>query len=727
MRSGIAGEQVGHRGASLKVRRLNWLLAGAAFWLVLAAASAHAQNATINWYRVANGGGVSTGNGCTIMGTIGQAEPGLVQAGNVAVVEGFWSADAVVPPRVIYWISTAGGNWSNPANWIPNQVPGPRDEVHIILNTAVTVDMDTTAGSLVLSSGTLTGPGKLTLTGALNWTGGTITGTVQCNGGTVDHNTWLIGGQLINTGHLTVSTEQGYSFSTGDGSVISNLAGGTLDWVTDAGTTWSGSTPGTIYNAGLFRKSAGTGTTSIYDTFNNLANGTVEADSGILSLREGGLNSGTNAANAGGTLDFGGGTHTLDANSWLAGSGVISCSRETVNFSGASASTGTILIDGGTFNFNNVTPASVPAVTITSGRLGGSGALVATGPLNWTGGTITGTVQCNGGTVDHNTWLIGGQLINTGHLTVSTEQGYSFSTGDGSVISNLAGATLDWATDSGTTPSGGMNGTIYNAGLFRKTAGTGTTTIGDNFTNTATVETWSGTLQFNMACVQNAGQTRLLGGRLQAGNGFLLNGGLLEGTNTLIGNVLNKATVAPGVASSPGVLTISGNYTEAGASFLEIGIGGATPGTGFDQLSVSGTATLAGTLAVSLINGFVPPTNSTYNFLTAGSRNGTFSTTNYPSSLSSAAVSYAANGASLIVAGTPSAPPLLTIRLLGANSVSLSWPSSATGFNLEATPSLAPATWTLVGLVPADDGITKSLILPLSSSATMFYRLHLSQ
>jgi len=33
--------------------------------------------------------------------------------------------------------------------------------------------------------------------------------------------------------------------------------------------------------------------------------------------------------------------------------------------------------------------------------------------------------------------------------------------------------------------------------------------------------------------------------------------------------------------SSPGVLTISGNYTEAGASVLEIGLGGATPGAGF--------------------------------------------------------------------------------------------------------------------------------------------------
>ncbi len=193
-------------------------------------------------------------------------------------------------------------------------------------------------------------------------------------------------------------------FITGGGSVISNLAGGTFDFVTDAGTTYNGGAFGTIYNAGLFRKSAGAGKSTIQDTFNNLANGTVEADSGILSLQNGGLNSGTNAANSGGALDFGGGTHTLDVNSLLAGSTVISCSAGAVNFSGASALTGTMLIDGGTFNFNNATPASVSAVTITAGTLGGNGRVAATGALTWTAGTISGVVQCNGGSV-------GGDLI----------------------------------------------------------------------------------------------------------------------------------------------------------------------------------------------------------------------------------------------------------------------------------------------------------------------------
>jgi len=224
-----------------------------------------------------------------------------------------------------------------------------------------------------------------------------------------------------------------------------------------------------------------------------------------LSLQNGGLNSGTNVASAVATLDFGGGTHTLDANSWLAGSGVISCSAGAINFSGSSVLTGTVLVDGGTFNFNNLAPATVAGMTITSGTLGGTGTVVTTGPLNWTAGTISGVVQCNGGMVGGGvylyTYLTGGQLINTGYLMVKTaSQTGQFLTSSGSVISNLAGGTFDLVTDMGTTWNGsGVRGTIYNAGLFRKSAGAGTSTIADTFNNLATgiVEADSGSLSLH--------------------------------------------------------------------------------------------------------------------------------------------------------------------------------------------------------------------------------------
>jgi hypothetical protein len=59
---------------------------------------------------------------------------------------------------------------------------------------------------------------------------------------------------------------------------------------------------------------------------------------------------------------------------------------------------------------------------------------------------------------------------------------------------------------------------------------------------------------------------------------------------------------------------------------LDIAIGGTTAGTKYDQLNVSGAASLKGTLNLSLIGGFVPTVGSTFEILNAGSVTGTFST-----------------------------------------------------------------------------------------------------
>ena len=60
-------------------------------------------------------------------------------------------------------------------------------------------------------------------------------------------------------------------------------------------------------------------------------------------------------------------------------------------------------------------------------------------------------------------------------------------------------------------------------------------------------------------------------------------------------------------------------------------IGGLSPGTGYDQLVVSGNASLAGTLNTSLIGSFVPPAGSTFTLVqAAGGLSGTFNTINQP-------------------------------------------------------------------------------------------------
>jgi hypothetical protein len=57
---------------------------------------ASAQNYSINWYKIAGGGGISTGGTYQVSGTIGQPDAsGAMNGGNYSVTGGFWSLFAV--------------------------------------------------------------------------------------------------------------------------------------------------------------------------------------------------------------------------------------------------------------------------------------------------------------------------------------------------------------------------------------------------------------------------------------------------------------------------------------------------------------------------------------------------------------------------------------------------------------------------------------------------------
>jgi hypothetical protein len=54
-----------------------------------------------------------------------------------------------------------------------------------------------------------------------------------------------------------------------------------------------------------------------------------------------------------------------------------------------------------------------------------------------------------------------------------------------------------------------------------------------------------------------------------------LRGGSLSGSGTITGSVSNNATLSPG--ASPGLLAITGTYTEGSGAHLQIELGGTTP------------------------------------------------------------------------------------------------------------------------------------------------------
>ncbi len=110
-------------------------------------------------------------------------------------------------------------------------------------------------------------------------------------------------------------------------------------------------------------------------------------------------------------------------------------------------------------------------------------------------------------------------------------------------------------------------------------------------------------------------------------------GGLLGGSGTVsvVSHTLtNHGTIAPG--NSPGILTIDGNFAQGAGGRTEIEIGGPDPGTGFDQLAITGSAALDGTLALATINGYAP--DGGYPVLTFASRGGSeFATVEDPSAI----------------------------------------------------------------------------------------------
>jgi hypothetical protein len=63
--------------------------------LLAATFASHAQNYSIDWHKVAGGGGTSTGGVYSVSGTVGQPDAGSMSGGNYSLSGGFWSLFAI--------------------------------------------------------------------------------------------------------------------------------------------------------------------------------------------------------------------------------------------------------------------------------------------------------------------------------------------------------------------------------------------------------------------------------------------------------------------------------------------------------------------------------------------------------------------------------------------------------------------------------------------------------
>lgn len=98
----------------------------------------------------------------------------------------------------------------------------------------------------------------------------------------------------------------------------------------------------------------------------------------------------------------------------------------------------------------------------------------------------------------------------------------------------------------------------------------------------------------------------------------------MAGYGTLKANVINAGTIEPGYFYFPNTLTIDGKYTQTSTGHLKTELAGTTAGTGYDQLVITGQATLNGTVDVYLSFGFQPNLGNTFDVVTFASRLGNF-------------------------------------------------------------------------------------------------------
>jgi hypothetical protein len=367
-----------------------------------------------------------------------------------------------------------------------------------------------------------------------------------------------------------------------------------------------------------------------------------------------------------GTLDGTGGSLSTSAISSIA---TLNVSGGSVTVSAASAIS-SLTISGGTLTISAA--SSIAALTLSGGTLAGASPATVTGTFTWTGGTVSSSSLTLAGTsslsvsglsslTDSGTVYNSGTATWTGGGTLHINSGTWNTTSGGTFVAN--------ATAAETISVGfGMSSTFTNAGTFSKT-GTATTTFASTvtITNTGTTSVSAGTLvlttgstsgtislasgteldlagTFTLASassitgsgtVKITGGTTTLGGTVTASSVTVNSGATLTGVATINANVTNNGTLLEKnvflVSGVLGILVINGNFTQGFGGTLNMLIGGTTAGTGYDQLQISGTATLGGTLTVGTVSGYTIPTGQTFSLLTYGSYSGSFGTINYDS------------------------------------------------------------------------------------------------
>ncbi len=236
-----------------------------------------------------------------------------------------------------------------------------------------------------------------------------------------------------------------------------------------------------------------------------------------------------------------------------------------------------------------------------------SGIFINLGSNNTIGGTVAAAANLVSGNRLGGIWITGNDNLVEGN-DVGTDASGTVALANGGIGVEIYSGGIDNTIGGGITSAANVISGNTGYGIQVDGATTTGNILDDNFV---------GTGADGIGTVLNGG------GALEITNGVAV---LAQGTFT--GNVLNQGTL--GFWDAPSVITIVGNYTQSAAGILDVDLGG-TSSSQYDQLLVSGTATLAGTLDVDLIDAFSIGLAEDFQVLTYDVVSGTFTTYEYPS------------------------------------------------------------------------------------------------
>ncbi|MCV2360674.1 PEP-CTERM sorting domain-containing protein [Paucibacter sp. TC2R-5] len=476
------------------------------------------------------------------------------------------------------------------------------------VNNAGTLSLDggvlAIAGDLLVQGSGLTrvksivnNDNALRIAGSVDWHESTLRGSGSTRmDGTVmlvgDRSRGVLGGQTVELAGTTRQVGTG-GFSIGQGAVLRNL-GTWLDEATgNVGLgNFNGGATGRFDNVGTFTKTSAVVT--------EIGNGLPLNNTGTINIKAGTLRISGDASLTAGQIQ-------------IASGAMLDLASGSIALKGTVQNAGTVALNGATVLVTDSATVQGGLTTLNSSTVHNTGRLVLSGNTDWLIAHLTGSgsTRMEGALTlsgSNGRGLTGGQTLELAGSTTQTGTG-SLNTGGGARVLNLG----NWVEAANGNVSlgnfqGGAASRFDNVGSFTKTSSF-VTDIGNGLVlnNTGSIKVNAGTLNMSQA-FNNQGLLNVAAGAEVASSVVdFANAGTLAGDGTVrmvnaFSSLSNTGILAAGGLNDAGTLSLLGGLTQQTGGIFLVDLGSTAAG-GFDLLTISGAASLTGTLAVNLLDG----------------------------------------------------------------------------------------------------------------------------